>query len=132
MHPVSDYMTKHPFTIERHASIAKAHDLMREHGIRHLPVIEADRVVGLVSVGDLHLLETIADFALEEVEVEEAMSEPPYVVARDTPIHEVVDEMARRKYGCVVVTNNGQVEGIFTVVDALQVLANYAWPSAHS
>ncbi len=129
MHPVSHYMTKHPYTIARTASLAKAHALMREHGIRHLPVIDADkRVVGIVSVGDLHLLETIADFSLEEVAVEEAMTPEPYVVSGDTPLHEVVAMMARHKYGSVIIVDDGVVTGIFTTVDALDVLANAMWP----
>lgn len=129
MHPVSDYMTRHPFTIARHASLAKAHALMREHAIRHLPVLEANRVVGIVSDRDLHLLETIADFELEAVDVDQAMTANPYVVSRDTPIHEIVDTMAKHKYGCAVVTDEGRVEGIFTTIDALAALANLLWPA---
>ena len=129
MNPVSDYMTKHPFTISRHASLAKAHALMRENGIRHLPVLESNRVVGIVSDRDLHLLETIADFELEAVDVDQAMTANPYVVSRDTPIHEIVDEMAKHKYGCVVVVEGGKVEGIFTTIDALAALANLLWPA---
>jgi acetoin utilization protein AcuB len=129
MHPVSDYMTKHPFTIGRHASLAKAHVLMRENGIRHLPVVESNRVVGIVTERDLHLLETIADFSLEAVDVEQAMTSDPHVVSRDAPIHEVVDVMARHKYGCVVVVEGGAVEGIFTTIDALAAMANLLWPA---
>jgi acetoin utilization protein AcuB len=122
-------MTKQPFTIGFHASIAKAHTLMREHGIRHLPVVEANRVVGVVSVGDLHLLETIADFALESVDVSEAMTPNPYVVDRTTPVAEVAEMMAKHKYGCAIVVDEDRtVEGIFTTIDALRVLANLLWP----
>lgn len=129
MHPVSHYMTRQPLTIGRRASLAKAHALMRENGIRHLPVVEARRLVGIVSVGDLHLLETIAEFPLEAVDVDEAMTPNPYVVGPDTPVHEVVETMAKHKYGCAVVgAPDGQVEGIFTTIDALHVLANLLWP----
>jgi acetoin utilization protein AcuB len=129
MHPVSDYMTKHAFTIGLHSSLAKAHVLMRENGIRHLPVVDSDHVVGIVTERDLHLLETIADFELEAVDVEQAMTADPYVVARDAPIHEVVDTMARHKYGCAVVVEGGRVEGIFTTIDALAAMANLLWPA---
>lgn len=129
MHRVANFMTRQPFTIGRRASLAKAHTLMREHGIRHLPVLEARRIVGIVSIGDLHLLETIADFPLEAVDVDEAMTANPYVVHPDAPVHEVVDEMARNKYGCAVIADDaGTVEGIFTTIDALRMLANLTWP----
>jgi len=129
MQTVAHYMTRQPLTIGRRASLAKAHALMRENGIRHLPVVEARRLVGIVSVGDLHLLETIADFPLDAVDVDEAMTPNPYVVSGDTPVYEVVETMAKRKYGCAIIgAEDGTVEGIFTTIDALHVLANLLWP----
>ena len=55
MPAVSQYMTKQPWTIDRYASLAQAHALMREHRLRHLPVLDRHELVGIVSVGDLHL-----------------------------------------------------------------------------
>jgi hypothetical protein len=78
--PISSYMTKSPITIGRSASLAKAHALMREHDIRHLPVMQSGHVVGVVSLGGLHLLETIANFPLEAVDVDEAMTASPEIV----------------------------------------------------
>lgn len=123
--PVSRYMTRQPWTIERRASLAKAHEIMRENGIRHLPVLEGRRLVGVVSRGDLHLLETIAEFPLDAVEVDEAMTEHPFVVIGTTPVEDVAETMANHKYGCAIVTSaDGDIEGIFTTVDALQVLVD--------
>lgn len=68
------YMTRHPWTIAPTAMMSEAHRLMRAHAIRHLPVVDGDRVVGIVSMSDLHLLETLPDVRPEEVEVESAMS----------------------------------------------------------
>jgi acetoin utilization protein AcuB len=117
-------MTTSPITIGRNASLAKAHALMREHDIRHLPVMHAAHVVGIVSLGDLHLLETIANFPLEAVDVDEAMTGNPYVVTFGTPADRVVETMAKHKYGCAIVLDaNGAVAGIFTTIDAMRVLA---------
>jgi CBS domain-containing protein len=82
--PISSYMTKSPITIGRSASLAKAHALMREHDIRHLPVMQSGHVVGVVSLGGLHLLETIANFPLEAVDVDEAMTASPEIVFAST------------------------------------------------
>lgn len=123
--PISNYMTKSPVTISRSASLARAHELMREHDIRHLPVTHGGRVVGIVSRGDLHLIETIADFPLEAVDVAEAMTADPFVVTIGTPTDSVVDAMADHKYGCTVVVGpDGDVAGIFTTIDAMRLLAN--------
>lgn len=122
--PIASYMTRMPVTIEHDASLAKAHALMREREIRHLPVMRGGRVVGIVSRGDLHLLETIADFPLDAVEVEEAMTEDPYIVSIGTPTDDVVDTMAQHKYGCAIVVGpNGDVAGVFTAIDAMRLLA---------
>jgi acetoin utilization protein AcuB len=56
---VAEFMTRSVVTIGREAKVAHAHKLMRAHKIRHLPVIERKKLVGLVSMHDLHLLETL-------------------------------------------------------------------------
>ena len=50
---VSDVMTRQPATIQENASIAAAMEMMHEHGCRHLPVVNGDQVVGMVSMRDL-------------------------------------------------------------------------------
>ena len=125
MPSMSRYMTRQPWTIRKNATMAQAHEMMRAHRIRHLPVLEARKLVGLVSERDLHLIETLPDGNPEEVTVEEAMSGEVYVVSADDPVDVVVEKMAERKYGsAVVVDRRGVVQGIFTTTDALQVLAD--------
>jgi acetoin utilization protein AcuB len=125
MPPISRYMTRQPWTIRSDATLAQAHRLMREHRIRHVPVLEARKLVGIVSQRDLHLLETLPDCAPEEVAVEEAMTQEVYTVSPEAPVDTVVEQMSKHKYGSVVVMNRrGGIEGIFTSVDALQLLAD--------
>jgi CBS domain-containing protein len=51
--PVSSAMTWNPMTIGPDASVGEAMDLMLDGGFRHLPVVEGDRLVGIVSMRDL-------------------------------------------------------------------------------
>jgi CBS domain-containing protein len=51
--PVSGWMTAEPVTLGPDASAAEALDRMLEEGFRHLPVVEGERVVGVVSIRDL-------------------------------------------------------------------------------
>ena len=124
MPPISRYMTRQPWTIERSATLTAAHELMRCHAIRHLPVMDAGKLVGIVSERDLHLIETLPDADPDEVTVEEAMTETVYVARPTDEVAEVVDRMAAQKLGSVVVMQDRRVEGIFTSIDALFVLSN--------
>ena len=54
-------MTTSPRTIGAQDTMAQEHRVMREARVRHLPVLDDDRLVGVVSAGDLHLMETLKD-----------------------------------------------------------------------
>jgi acetoin utilization protein AcuB len=117
---VQRFMTRSPHTIGADQTMAQAHTVMRSHRVRHLPVLTAGKLVGVVSAGDLHLIETLKDVVPEEVKVEDAMTQQPYTASPDTPVDEVMKQMAEHKYGCVVVLEREKVAGIFTTVDALR------------
>lgn len=122
MTTVSEHMTPSPFTIGNDQPLARAHALMAEHKIRHLPVLHGGKLVGIVSMGDLHLLETLGKVDLAGATVDEAMTPEPYVVPPDARLRDVAAEMAKHKYGTAIVAREGKVVGIFTTVDALRAL----------
>lgn len=51
---VTAYMTEHPITIAPVRPVVEAYAIMAEHGVRHLPVVENGRLVGMISDRDLH------------------------------------------------------------------------------
>lgn len=120
---VSHYMTPQPWTIDRKMSVRDAHQLMQEHGVRHLPVVDDGELVGIVSERDLHVIEALAD-ALVAVPVERIMREHPFVVTSDTALDEVALIMAHGKYGSAIILGRDGVEGIFTTVDACRALSD--------
>lgn len=117
------YMTPDPITIAPSATLASAHALMREYAVRHLPVVDADRVIGLVSIRDLHLLEMFPHVDLATTTVDAAMSTEVVTAMPSDTIASAAAIMAERKLGCLVITKNERVVGIFTAVDALRLLA---------
>jgi len=121
--PVRKFMTTSPHTIGADQTMARAHEVMRKHRIRHLPVLVAERLVGVLSDGDLNLVETLRDVDPQRVKVEEAMTDQVYTVSPDAPVDEVVKEMARHKYGSAIVLDNHRVVGVFTTIDACQAFA---------
>lgn len=121
---IDRYMTTSPLTIGRDQTLAHAHALMREHKIRHLPVLEGGKLIGLISDRDLHMIETLRDVDPEKVVVEEAMVPEVYTVSPAAPLDEVVREMAAHKYGSAVVIDHNKVVGVFTTIDAMQAFAD--------
>jgi acetoin utilization protein AcuB len=115
-------MTRAVHTIGTKSPLSEAHRLMNDHAIRHLPVLEGGRLVGVVSMRDLHLIETLKGVDPQEVSVEEAMAQEAYTVPPGTGLTEVARTMALHKYGSAVVARDGRVEGIFTTIDALRAL----------
>jgi acetoin utilization protein AcuB len=96
---------------------------MRERRIRHLPVLDGGKLVGLISQRDLYFVETLKDAEPERVEVGEAMTQEVYCVAPYEPVDDVAEKMAERRYGCALIVGDGHLRGIFTTSDALRTLA---------
>jgi len=120
--PVGEIMTPSPHTIGRGQSVAVAKQRMEELGIRHLPVLDGGQLVGMVSERDLALVVASSGSPAEEITVEDAMTPEPYAVVPETPLHDVVQQMAARKYGAAIVTEGRNVTGVFTTTDALFLL----------
>jgi acetoin utilization protein AcuB len=121
---VRDYMTSPAITIDERESVARAHGMMRERGIRHLPVTRAGELVGLVSERDIFLLLSLHGLTAENEAVEEAMTEVPFIVHPDDPLALAARSMARGKFGSAVVVDGGRIVGILSVVDVLAGLAD--------
>jgi acetoin utilization protein AcuB len=117
-----EYMTPTPHVIGDEQTLATAHTIMRTHRIRHLPVLHAGKLVGIVSERDLLFVESLPGVDLKRVLVEEAMTERPVALSPATSLEWVVAEMAQLKLGSVVVVENDRVVGVFTCVDALRAL----------
>jgi acetoin utilization protein AcuB len=117
-------MTKSPHSIGLDQPLQKAHAMMREHHIRHLPVLSGGQLVGMLSERDLAFIEAIRDVEPQRVSVEEAMTPMPYAVTRNTPLAKVAREMAEHRYGSAVIIEDDHVLGVFTTTDALRALAD--------
>ena len=119
---IGNFMTAGAHTIGPEQPLEAAHQLMRRLQIRHLPVVNGGRLIGMLSLGDLHLIETLKGVNPKEVEIADAMSPVAYAVAPGTPIEEVAMAMAEHKYGAATVVNGNHIVGVFTTTDALRAL----------
>jgi acetoin utilization protein AcuB len=133
--PVRRWMRQPVVTINAGASVGEATTLMRERGIRHLPVLDArKRLVGIVTDRDLR--QVVLDVAIgrvgEETErlgdlgVREVMTWGVVTVTAATDLREAARVMREQRLGALpVVDAAGHVVGILTehdLLDALQAL----------
>lgn len=115
-------MTPSVHTIPMESTLPQARAMMKEHGIRHLPVLDGTSLVGLLSDRDLARMEGFPMIDFDLVSVPDAMSEEPYVVAPDDAAIDVFRTMQERRYGSAIISDGGTVVGVFTTTDALRVL----------
>ena len=123
MPTVQKFMTTTPYTIGFDQTLAKAEGFMREHQIRHLPVLKGGKLIGVLTDRDVKLVQSLSGTDSEVVTVEDACSLDPYITAPSAPIDQVCQYMADKKYGCALIEDNKKLVGVFTWVDALHALS---------
>ncbi len=118
---IEKYMTPMPHTINSSMPIKTAVQMMRTNRIRHLPVQNAGKLVGVLTDRDIKLASSFK--GPDDLLVEDVMTPDPYTTTPQASLDQVVFEMAEHKYGCAVIEQkNGKVVGIFTANDGLRVL----------
>lgn len=118
---VDEYTTPCLYNTQVGDSIYKAFDLMHENGVRHLPVLKGDKVVGIISDRDLSVLGKIE--SLDDILVDNVMTPDPCTIFENTPLVDAAYTMSSKKIGSVLVNDmNGKFLGIFTSTDALNAL----------
>lgn len=123
---VRQYMTPSPHTIGRDQTLARAAAVMREHHIRHLPVLVGGNLVGMLTERDVALVETLRGVEPGREMVESAMSQDCYTVTPEEPLASAAQHMANHKFGSAVVTEHGKVVGVLTTVDVCRAFADVA------
>ena len=119
MKTVGQYMTPSPKTIGADQLAATAMQLMRAFDVRHLPVLQEGKLVGMVSDRELPLLASAAAMT----RVSALMNPGPYSASPHTSLAVVARDMAEHKFEAVVVEEAGRVVGILTGVDVARALA---------
>ena len=109
---VKSVMSPFPYSIDCRDSLEEAVAMMESHEIRHLPVMDKGKPVGVISARDLSRA-TKKDRRVEDVAHLEA-----YVVDLSTPLDRVLRHMARGHIDAALVVKKERLVGIFTLTDA--------------
>ncbi len=123
MRTIGDVMTRDPLTLDCHETLEDAREVMQEHGVHHLVVLDRRRVVGVLSDHDLDHFESRKHVSPAIVSVAQAMTPDPLLARPEEPLADVVQRLGLESAGAVVVLRDAQVVGIFTRSDAVRLLA---------
>lgn len=118
-------MTPFPYFVDADETVERVERLMEEHKIRHIPVQQNGKVVGIVSERDLrHIaIRSLPKEKKEQIRAREVMVSNPYVVTFDIPLNKVTKEMARRHIGSAIILHHGKLAGILSAMDVCRILA---------
>lgn len=133
---VKDVMNVPVYAVEANEPVRKASDLMREHNIRHLPVIDEGKVAGVFSASDLKGVVAMIDwFGLSRDQYEEYLDQPlknlmktrfavndgMVSVVQDVPLAEALEMMIDHKLTALPVLSQeeGPVIGMLSYIDVL-------------
>ena len=124
---VGAVMTSFPYFVDIDESAARMEAMMDQYEIRHLPVQDKGKIVGIVSERDLHhhVKRSSSPEEKDKLQARHIMVPEPYVASFRTPLNEVVLEMARRRIGSVIVEREGKLAGILSAIDVCRILGEY-------
>jgi acetoin utilization protein AcuB len=126
-------MTKNPITVGPQTSIFRAWKLMKDRRIRHLPVMEDGKLLGIVSDRDLRLvlpspatgLEAHEiNYLLDKLTVSETMTKHVIATTPSSSIANATRTLLRNRIGALPVLAGPILVGILTRADALEALSS--------
>jgi len=127
---VEDVMTGTVVTLGPEETLRDAINLLRSKRIRHLPVVDEKKLVGIVTDRDVKratpsILSGVAedeyDNALITIKVAQFMTREPTTVSGKSELRAAVEIFIDKKVGALPVVDNGQLVGILTEIDILKV-----------
>jgi acetoin utilization protein AcuB len=125
---VLDWMSKELLSVEAFDSIGTARRIMAKHRVNQLPVLDGDKLIGIVTDRDIrdayptsmmiHRVKEIDRFA-DSYTVEAVMTFNVITVQPETPLAHAVTLLRRHRIGSLPVVRKGQLVGIITRSDIL-------------
>ncbi len=130
---VSDWMTKKVFTVEPDDYLADAISLMKEKGLKHIPVVKGGKLRGVISDRDIKDYSpskaTSLDiyelhYLLAKTKIREIMKTRVITSSSDTPVEEAAMIMLDNNIGCLPVVDEGELVGIITEKDMYRAMVD--------
>ena len=129
--PVSQIMTKELVTLNTTQSLYDAEGLFKEYNIRHIPVVEGDRILGVLSYSDLLRIsfadvtegeEDVSSVVYDMYTIPQIMAKAPITVQASTNVKEVAEILATQSFHSIPVLDGEKLVGIVTTTDLIKYL----------
>ena len=129
---VKQVMTADPVTLGPEDTLMRAVEVMRQKGIRRIPIVVADTLVGLLAEGDLKRAQPSAlsdsqdefNRVMEGTPVSRIMIQGPITVTEDALLADAAQTLHNTKFGALPVVRDGRLVGILTDTDILRCLVD--------
>lgn len=127
---VGDVMSREPVTLGPEESLMRGLEVMRMNRIRRVPIVLGDKLIGLLTEGDLKraepstLSESEEDFnrVMEGTAVSRIMINEPVTVDQDAPLLDAARTLLSQRFGALPVVSGGRLVGVLTDVDLIRCL----------
>ena len=125
------WMSDEVITAPPELPIMEAAELMKREGIRRLPIVRKDKLVGIVTQGDIQeaspsdatsLSIWELNYLLARITLEEIMTRDVVTISPDIPVEEAALLMRERKVSGLPVVEDGKLVGIITESDIFEVM----------
>jgi CBS domain-containing protein len=130
MFSIEAIMSTNLITVSPSATLAEARTLMHEHRIHHLPVLDGDKLIGLISLTnvlaatDSFLRDDGSRIHAEEIGIADAMVTDVATVDVSASLRHAALFLEKHKIGCLPVMDNHELVGIITDTDFVAVAIN--------
>ncbi|HET7874645.1 MAG TPA: CBS domain-containing protein [Methylomirabilota bacterium] len=114
---VADIMVKPPVVAAPHTTVAEARALLRQGPMRHLPVLDGELLVGIVSERDLDRAPS------EDTPLSAVMTRTVFVLSPHNSIRDAARRFRKRRFGAMPVLDGRRLIGMVSVVDVLRAPA---------
>jgi CBS domain-containing protein len=132
---VRDWMTTNPVVIQVSTPLSDAHRIMSENKVRRLPVMDGERLVGIITRGDIRGAEASEatslsiwelNYLLSKLNIDQVMTRQLITVSPDSTIGEAAQLMLDNKIAGLPVLDGEKLVGIITESDIFRLLVKYS------
>lgn len=120
---ISRIMSEWPATVAPDDLLVEARELFEAHRIHHVPVVDDDRLVGMLSTSDFHKLHLLDDTstAVLKARVRHIMQSNPVVIATDASLRDAAEKLALGEFHALpVIDGDSTLVGIETTSDLVE------------